>query len=88
MSADALAAFGLDGVPAWRAVPSTYAVCLEDRTIDPDAQRVMARRATRTVEWPTSHSPFLSEPQLVVDLLADEAAAASQGASRQAGPVA
>jgi pimeloyl-ACP methyl ester carboxylesterase len=88
MSADAMAAFGLDGAPAWRAIPSTYAVCLEDRTIDPDAQRVMARRATRAVEWPTSHSPFLSEPQLVVDLLADEAAAARQGSSREAGPVA
>jgi hypothetical protein len=75
MSVDAMASYGLDQAPAWRAIPSTYVVCLEDRTIHPDAQRVMARRATHSVEWPTSHSPFLSSPQLVVDLLADEAAA-------------
>jgi hypothetical protein len=29
----------------------------------------MATRATNVVEWDTSHSPFLSQPQLVADLL-------------------
>jgi pimeloyl-ACP methyl ester carboxylesterase len=86
MSADAMAAYGLDGPPAWRAIPSIYAVCLEDRTIEPQAQRAMARRATRTVEWPTSHSPFLSEPQLVVDLLAEEAVAVDESSTRQSAP--
>jgi pimeloyl-ACP methyl ester carboxylesterase len=55
---------------AWRDVPSTYVVCTEDRGVPPSLQRALARRATEVVEWPTSHSPFLSRPELVVDLLA------------------
>jgi pimeloyl-ACP methyl ester carboxylesterase len=55
---------------AWQDVPSTYVVCTEDRGIAPELQRRMAARAAETVEWPTSHSPFLSRPDLVVDLLA------------------
>jgi pimeloyl-ACP methyl ester carboxylesterase len=55
--------------PAWRDAPSTYVVCTEDRAIMPGAQRQMATHATHVVEWQTSHSPFVSRPQLVVDLL-------------------
>jgi hypothetical protein len=29
----------------------------------------MAQRATHVVEWNTSHSPMLSRPDLIVDLL-------------------
>ena len=56
---------------AWRDIPSTYVVCTDDRAIPVVVQRALAARATTTVEWPTSHSPFLSRPELVVDLLAD-----------------
>jgi hypothetical protein len=31
----------------------------------------MAKRCTHTVDLPTSHSPFLSAPDRVADLLAD-----------------
>jgi pimeloyl-ACP methyl ester carboxylesterase len=55
---------------AWRDTPSTYAVCTEDLAIHPDLQRLMARRCTNAVEWPTGHSPFLNRPDLVVELLA------------------
>jgi pimeloyl-ACP methyl ester carboxylesterase len=55
---------------AWRDVPSTYVICSEDKTIPPTLQRSMSARATEVVEWPTSHSPFASQPQLVADLLA------------------
>jgi pimeloyl-ACP methyl ester carboxylesterase len=58
---------------AWRTKPSTYAVCAEDGAIHPGLQRLLAKRCTTTVEWPTSHSPFLSRPELVADLLADVA---------------
>jgi len=58
-----------DKRPAWRDVPSTYVVCTEDRAIPPGAQRDMAAHATHVVEWPTSHSPFVSQPQRVVELL-------------------
>ena len=59
---------------AWRERPSTYAVCTLDNIVHPELQHVLARRATHTVEWPTSHSPFLSRPDLVVDLVAGLAA--------------
>jgi pimeloyl-ACP methyl ester carboxylesterase len=58
---------------AWRTKPSTYAVCADDLAIHPDLQRLLAKRCATAVEWPTSHSPFLSRPELVVDLLAEVA---------------
>ncbi len=58
---------------AWHERPSTYAVCTLDNIVHPDLQRVLARRADRVLEWPTGHSPFLSRPDLVADLLADVA---------------
>jgi pimeloyl-ACP methyl ester carboxylesterase len=61
---------------AWRDTPSTYVVGRQDRVLDPDLQRVMARRARDVIEWDTSHSPMLSRPELVVDLL-DRVAAKS-----------
>lgn len=54
---------------AWRRKPSTYVVCADDLAIHPDLQRVLAKRCTSSVEWPTSHSPFLSHPDLVVGFL-------------------
>ena len=54
---------------AWRDRPSTYVVCRDDNAVHPDLQRILARRATTTIEWPTGHSPFLSQPQLVAELL-------------------
>jgi pimeloyl-ACP methyl ester carboxylesterase len=55
---------------AWRAKGSTYVVCTEDHAVHPDLQRVLAPRCSAALEWPTGHSPFLSRPDLVVDLLA------------------
>jgi pimeloyl-ACP methyl ester carboxylesterase len=54
---------------AWRTKPSTYVVCSEDQAVHPDLQRIMARRCTETIEWPTGHSPFANRPDLVADLL-------------------
>lgn len=54
---------------AWRTTPSTYVVCSEDQGVHPDLQRIMARRCTATIEWPTGHSPFANRPDLVADLL-------------------
>lgn len=55
---------------AWRERPTTYVVCTDDRTISPKLQRFFAERmGSDVVEWPTSHSPLLSQPQLVADLL-------------------
>jgi hypothetical protein len=53
----------------WRDRPSTYAVCTHDNAVHPDLQRILARRATQSVEWECDHSPFLSQPDLVCELL-------------------
>jgi pimeloyl-ACP methyl ester carboxylesterase len=60
---------------AWNSKPSTYVVCADDFGVHPDLQRVLAKRCATTVEWPTGHSPFLSDPRRVIGLLAEEAAA-------------
>jgi pimeloyl-ACP methyl ester carboxylesterase len=62
---------------AWRHRPSTYAVCGRDNIVHPELQRILARRADSVVEWPTGHSPFLSRPELVADLLVERAGRSS-----------
>ena len=63
-----------DAVAAWRTVPTTYVACADDRMIHPDTQREMAATAAAAgaavLEWRSSHSPFLSHPDLVADLVA------------------
>jgi len=56
---------------AWKQIESTYVVCSDDQTIAPESQRKMATNANHVVEWDTSHSPMLSRPELVADLLTD-----------------
>lgn len=56
---------------AWRQVPSTYLLCLEDRAIDPKIQHHMARNAGRVVELDCDHSPFLSRLDQTANLIAD-----------------
>ncbi|GLK16009.1 alpha/beta hydrolase [Herbiconiux flava] len=51
----------------WQGVDSTYLVCADDRSTTPALQRAHAARATRTLELPTGHHPFLTRPDLVVD---------------------
>lgn len=54
----------------WTTIPSTYVVCGEDHSIQPEAQRRWANeRATEVVEWPSDHCPQVSHPDLVADLL-------------------
>jgi pimeloyl-ACP methyl ester carboxylesterase len=64
--------------PAWMDITSTYVVCTDDRTVHPDSQRAMAEHADAVVEMDTSHSPMLSRPDLVADLLADLAVKVSE----------
>ena len=55
---------------AWRSKPSWYAVSTEDRTINPDLERFMAKRmGAKTIELPSSHVSLLSHPQEVADLI-------------------
>jgi pimeloyl-ACP methyl ester carboxylesterase len=56
--------------PAWKTTPSTYVVCTNDGALPTVAQREMAARADEVIEWPTDHSPFLTRPREVAELLA------------------
>jgi pimeloyl-ACP methyl ester carboxylesterase len=63
-------AFGVEtAAAAWRDTPSTYVVCTEDRAIHPDVQRFFANRCGSTVELAASHSPMLSMPDRVAEIL-------------------
>jgi len=54
---------------AWRTKPATYVVCTDDRALPVALQRSNAERIGESVDWPTSHSPFLSRPELVAGML-------------------
>lgn len=62
---------------AWRAVPSAYVVTADDAAIPAELQRDMAKRSDRVHELPGSHSPFLSRPGDLADILRDELRAAT-----------
>ena len=70
---------GAVGQPAWKSKPSWYLLTTEDRMIPPAAQRAMSGRAGSTVvEVRASHSVYVSQPQAVVDLIAQAAKVAHQ----------
>jgi pimeloyl-ACP methyl ester carboxylesterase len=55
---------------AWRTKPSFYAVSTEDRTINPDLQRFMAKRmGATTIEVKSSHLSLISHPQEITALI-------------------
>jgi pimeloyl-ACP methyl ester carboxylesterase len=55
---------------AWRSKPSFYAVSTDDRTINPDLQRFMAKRmGATTIELKSSHLSLISHPQEITDLI-------------------
>src|SRR5580692_9856441 len=59
---------------AWRSKPSFYAVSTEDRTIDPDLERFMAKRmGARTVEVKASHLSLISRPHEISELILEAA---------------
>jgi len=65
----------LDGV-AWKSKPSSYIVATNDRTVQPDLQRFVAKRmGATTTEVASSHVPMLSHPDLVINVIRDAAKA-------------
>jgi pimeloyl-ACP methyl ester carboxylesterase len=60
---------------AWRSKPSFYAVSTQDRTINPDLQRFMAKRmGATTIEVDASHVSLISHPREITDLIVQAAA--------------
>lgn len=59
---------------AWRSKPSFYAVSTEDRTINPDLERFMAKRMNaKTIELKSSHVSLISHPDAVARLILEAA---------------
>jgi pimeloyl-ACP methyl ester carboxylesterase len=59
---------------AWRSKPSYYAVSTEDRTINPDLERFMAKRmGAKTIEVKASHLSLISHPKEVTRLILEAA---------------
>ncbi len=59
---------------AWRSKPSYYAVSTEDRTINPDLERFMAKRmGATTIELNASHLALISQPDAIATLILDAA---------------
>jgi pimeloyl-ACP methyl ester carboxylesterase len=59
---------------AWRSKPSWYAVSMEDRTINPDLQRFMAKRmGAKTIEVKASHVSLISQPETIANLILEAA---------------
>jgi pimeloyl-ACP methyl ester carboxylesterase len=59
---------------AWRTKPSFYAVSTEDRTINPDLERFMAKRmGAKTIEVKASHLSLISHPDEITRLILEAA---------------
>jgi pimeloyl-ACP methyl ester carboxylesterase len=59
---------------AWRSKPSFYAVSTEDRTINPDLERFMAKRmGAKTIEVKSSHLSMISHPEEITRLILEAA---------------
>ncbi|MEU3985668.1 alpha/beta hydrolase [Streptomyces sp. NPDC026672] len=84
--ADALALYAAQGllstappttsVAAWHEKPSWYAVSKDDRTINPDLERFMARRMkAETIEVDAGHLSLVSRPDRIARLILTAATA-------------
>jgi pimeloyl-ACP methyl ester carboxylesterase len=59
---------------AWRSKPTFYAVSTDDRTINPDLERFMAKRmGATTIEVKASHLSLISHPDEIANLIREAA---------------
>jgi len=63
--------------PAWKTKPTWYMVATADRSINPEQQRMMAKRAhAKTIEVNASHVAYMSHPKETARLIEEAAASA------------
>jgi len=63
--------------PAWKTKPTFYMVASSDRSINPQQERMMAKRANaKTVEVNASHVAYMSHPKEAAKLIEEAAAPA------------
>ena len=66
---------------AWKTKPSWYIVATKDRTVQPALERFAAKRMKATTyEVESSHVVMLSQPEFVLDVIRDAAAAIQKNA--------
>ncbi len=64
--------------PAWKHKPTFYMVATEDRSINPEQERMMAKRAkAKTVEVKSSHVAYMSHPKEAAKLIEEAATSVS-----------
>jgi pimeloyl-ACP methyl ester carboxylesterase len=62
--------------PGWKTIPSWYMVATQDNAINPDLERIYAKRMNaKTVEVKSSHVPMISHSAEVVKLIEQAAEA-------------
>jgi pimeloyl-ACP methyl ester carboxylesterase len=62
--------------PVWRTKPSWYLIAEEDRMINPKTQHFMAERMRANAQaFPVDHTPLLTAPEKVVELIMTAAGA-------------
>jgi pimeloyl-ACP methyl ester carboxylesterase len=72
--------------PAWKSKPTWYMVATSDRSINPDQERMMAKRANaKTVEVNSSHVAYMSHPKETAELI-EEAANSVSGKAATSAP--
>ena len=65
---------------AWRSKPSWYVLATGDHTVHPDLQRwVSSRMGAKVTEVASSHVPMLSQPDVVIGVIREAAAAVQNG---------
>jgi len=76
----AVAAFAAPaGVPAWKTKPSWAVVATQDRAINPELERFMAKRAHSTVtELKGNHAIYASQPEKIASVIKKAAQSLSQ----------
>jgi pimeloyl-ACP methyl ester carboxylesterase len=64
--------------PAWKSKPTWYMVATADRSINPDLERKVAKRANaKTIEVNSSHVAYISHPKETAKLIEEAAVSAS-----------
>ena len=60
--------------PAWRSKPAWFLIAEEDRMINPKTQHFMAKRMAAKVRvHPVDHTPLLTAPEVVIDIIREAA---------------
>lgn len=68
--------------PAWKSKPTWYMVATADRSINPDQERMMAKRANaKTIEVNSSHVAYISHPKETAKLIEEAATSLAEVAT-------